>query len=74
MAPKVQEIAKLAEMLPESDQDFAYEFLKKLVLAWDPDFTKSTVEEVQRMEDADNSGYLDDSEIDWEHLDEMDLD
>ncbi|MGN1403829.1 MAG: hypothetical protein ACI4XB_05860 [Ruminococcus sp.] len=74
MAPKVQEIAKLAEMLSESDQDFAYEFLKKLVLAWDPDFRKSTAEEVQHMKDAENSGYPEGSEIDWAHLGEMDLD
>lgn len=28
------------EILPESDQNFALEFIKKLVLACDPDYTK----------------------------------
>jgi hypothetical protein len=31
-------------MLPADKQRFAYEFIKKLVLAWDPDFTKVTPE------------------------------
>ena len=47
---------------------YSYEFIKKLVLAWDPDFTKLTPAEAARMEEAENSGFLDDSEIDWAHL------
>ena len=36
------EAARLMDALPESDKRFAYEFIKKLILAWDPDFTKVT--------------------------------
>lgn len=42
------------EILPESEQNFALEFIKKLVIAWDPDFTKMTPAERQALEDAEN--------------------
>lgn len=60
--------AKLIDMLPESDQNLAYELIKKLVLAWDPDFTKLTEEEVKSMEKAENSGFISEKDIDWDHL------
>ena len=41
-----------------------YEFIKRLVRAWDPDFTKVTPE-------AENSGFLDEAEIDWDRLDKI---
>ena len=62
------EAARLMDALPEADKIFAYEFIKKLVLAWDPDFTKATAEEAKRIEDAENSGFLDSDEIDWESI------
>lgn len=40
-------------LLPESDQIFALEFIKKLVIAWDPDFTKLTPTELAEVEAAD---------------------
>lgn len=62
------EAARLMDALPEADKVFAYEFIKKLVLAWDPDFTKVTAEEAKRIEDAENSGYVDADQIDWESI------
>ncbi len=62
------EAARLMDALPEADKVFAYEFIKKLVLAWDPDFTKVTAEEAKRIEEAENSGYVDEDEIDWESI------
>ncbi len=62
------EAARLMDALPEEDKVFAYEFIKKLVLAWDPDFTKVTAEEAKRIEDAENSGYVDADDIDWESI------
>ncbi len=62
------EAARLMDILPEADKAFAYEFIKKLVLAWDPDFTKVTAEEAKKIEDAENSGYIDADEIDWESI------
>ena len=37
-------------MLPEHEQEFACEILKRIVLAWDPDYTKLTTEELKRLE------------------------
>ena len=62
------EAARLMDALPEADKVFAYEFIKKLVLAWDPDFTKVTADEAKRIEDAEKSGYVDDDSIDWESI------
>ena len=52
MSGAVKEAIGLMEVLPESDQNFALEFIKKLVLAWDPDFTKVTPAEQKALEEA----------------------
>lgn len=62
------EAARLMDVLPESDKEFAFEFIKKMVLAWDPDFTKVTAEEAEKIEHAENSGYVSDSDIDWDNI------
>ena len=63
------EAARLMDVLPEADKAFAYEFIKKLVLAWDPDFTKSTLPESNHMKIAEESGFIPENEIDWNNLD-----
>ena len=68
MSSIAMEAARLMDALPEADKVFAYEFIKKLVLAWDPDFTKVTADEAKRIEDAENSGYVDEDNIDWESI------
>ena len=68
MSEKAMEAARMMDMLPESDQNFAFEFIKKLVLAWDPDFTKATPQETKEMAEAEASGFVDESEIDWNDL------
>ena len=62
------EAARLMDILPEADQEFAYEFIKKLVLAWDPDFTKVTAEEAKTIEEAELSGFVDAENIDWDSI------
>lgn len=70
MSGAVKEVVRLIEILPESDQNFALEFIKKLVLAWDPDFTKVTsterkvLEEVE--EDMAENGTISHEAIDWD--------
>ncbi len=68
MSDLVMEAARLMDMLPESDQNFAFEFIKKLVLAWDPDYTKLTPEEAKRLDAAERSGWIDETEIDWSQI------
>ena len=60
--------ARMIALLPEEDQNFALEFIKKLVLAWDPDFTKVTPDEAARITAAENSGFVSEGEIDWDNL------
>lgn len=60
--------ARMMDMLPDEDKTFAYEFIKKLEKAWDPDFTKVTPEEAQRIKAAEESGFVVDSDIDWDNL------
>jgi hypothetical protein len=62
--------AELIDMLPEDDQNFAYEFLKKMVRAWDPDYTRVTPDERAAIEEAERSGFVDEQDIDWEHLEQ----
>lgn len=60
--------AHMMDMLPDEDKNFAYEFIKKLVKTWDPNFTKVTPEEARRIEEAENSGFVADDDIDWDNL------
>lgn len=54
----------MMDMLLDEDKNFAYEFIKKLVKAWAPDFTKVTPEEAQRIKAAEENGFVADSDID----------
>lgn len=59
--------AQLVSLLPEDDLTLVNELVKKLLLAWDPDFTKVTPEERSRLDKADEemkSGeYFTDDEV-----------
>ena len=67
MSEKVMQIAEMIDMLPEQDQSLAYELIKKLVLAWDPDFTKVTPRERRELEEAEADPELVDmNDIDWD--------
>ena len=70
MTQIVQESVRMLEMLPESEQEFASQFIKRLVLAWDPDFTRLTSEEQKQLEAAerriDSGEYIKNSEIKWD--------
>lgn len=52
MSTTIKQAIDLMELLPEKDQNFALEFIKKLVIAWDPDFTKVTPAEKVKLEEA----------------------
>ena len=67
-APK--EAINLMEILPESDQNFALEFIKKLVLVWDPNYTKVTPEERKALEEIERdiaeNGTISHNAINWD--------
>ena len=69
MSPVTKQIVELVSMLPEQEQQLAYELIKRIVLAWDPDFSKLTSVEKESLEKADkeieDGNLLEHSEIDW---------
>ncbi|MCM1023255.1 MAG: hypothetical protein NC253_14265 [Ruminococcus sp.] len=68
MSPKTQQMVELYEMLPEREQELAFETVKRFVLAWDPDFTKVTPAERRQIDEAEKSGFVSEDEIDWDNL------
>lgn len=57
----------MIEMLPDNDKDLAYELIKKLVLAWDPDYTKLTPSERKRLEEVEaDPEFVSMDDIDWD--------
>lgn len=56
------------DVLPESDKVFAYEFIKKLVLEWDPDYTNVTPDEKEKIDAAEKSSYVRYDDIDRDNL------
>ncbi len=70
MSGAVKEATGLLEILPENEQKFALEFIRKLVLAWDPDFTKLTPAERWELEEAEQdikeSGTISHDAINWD--------
>lgn len=69
MAPIAQQIADMVDMLPEKDQALAFELVKKLVLAWDPDFSKVTPAEKAEIDKAtaelEAGDYVTDQSVNW---------
>jgi len=48
-----EQVAQYVDMLPSDEQIFALEFVKRLVLAWDPNFTKLTPNEASALVEAE---------------------
>lgn len=71
MSERVKEMLQLVDMLPETEQDLISEMIRRVVLAWDPDFTKTTEPERKRMElaqkDLENGEYLTHEDV-WSFL------
>ncbi len=53
MTQITKQIIKMIYMLPENEQILAFEFIKRMVLAWDSDFTKLTPSERDSLKKAD---------------------
>ena len=65
-----QQIAHMVDMLPESEQNLASEFVRRLVLAWDPDFVKLTMNEREKLlkaeEEISHGDFVNQNDINWE--------
>ncbi len=67
MSSKSMQIAEMFDMLPEQEQTLACEMLKRIVLAWDPDFTKLTPKERKELEEAEaDPEFISIDNIDWD--------
>ena len=70
MNKAIEQATYLLETLPESEQNFALEFIQKLVRAWDPDFTKVTPLEKLALEEAErdfeSGNTISHDSIDWD--------
>ena len=66
MTNTIAHTVSMLEMLPAQEQDFAYEFVKRLVLAWDPDYTQLTPEERSRLEAEEQGEYISGKDINWD--------
>lgn len=64
-----EQIADMVGMLPEQDQNLAFELVKKLVLAWDPDYVKVTPKEAASIQQGEHEIAMGETvshdEIDW---------
>ena len=66
MTKMIEQTVSMLEMLPAQEQNFAFEFVKRLVLAWDPDYTKLTQSERKKLEEAENGEYINAKDINWD--------
>ena len=48
-----EKAASMIDMLPEQEQELAFEMLKRIVLAWDPNYTKVTPDEAAEIDHAE---------------------
>ena len=53
MSTLVTDTTSMLEEIQVSEQKLAYEFIKRLVLAWDPDYTKVTPSEALKLKEAE---------------------
>lgn len=65
MSEMALKVARMIDLLPVEDQTLAAELVKKLVLAWDPDFTRLTPAEEEALNEAMTDDYIDADAIDW---------
>lgn len=62
-----KQVLKVLSKLDKSMQN-KIRLVKRCVLAWDPDYTKLTPQELKELENAKNSEYVPANEIDWDNL------
>jgi len=70
MSTIAKQITEMVGMLPDKEQSLAFELVKRLVLAWDPDYTKTTPSEAAlhdaAMEAYRRGEYVRHEDIKWD--------
>lgn len=69
MSEKTRELFQIVDMLPDTEQQLISEMIKRVILAWDPDFTKLTPGEAavlaQAKEELERGEVFSMDDIDW---------
>ncbi len=69
MTNTAKEVARMVDILPDSEQMFALELVKRLVLAWNPDYIEVTPTEAEalRLAEAEfaRGDFVREDAIDW---------
>ena len=70
MSELARKTASMLDMPPHDEQKLAFEMLKRIVLAWDSDFTRVTPAEAEALDAAEaeitHGETVSDCEIDWD--------
>lgn len=66
-----EQFMDFVDALPEDDRAMVYHLVKRLIVAWDPDFTRLTPQEAKELEEIKKENdYTPLEEIDWDSEDE----
>lgn len=69
MSEQTRELFKIVDMLPETEKQLIDEMIKRVILAWDPNFTKLTQEETKLLMQSEMERQQGETfsmgEIDW---------
>ncbi len=69
MSAVARQITNMVDMLPQSEQELAFELIKRMVIAWDGDFTKLTPLETVSLANAnkevEEGNVIKHEEMDW---------
>ena len=68
MTAIAMDIAKMVDMLPESEQRLAHEVLKRLFLPWFPHFEQVTPDEANRIAAAQAEAFVVAAAVNWDDL------
>lgn len=59
----LNETMEMLKLLPKEDQELVEIFVKKLVLAWDSDFTKLSAQEKTELDEVDRENLYSHEEV-----------
>ena len=66
-----EQFMDFVDALPEDDRAMVYHLVKRLIVAWDPDFTRLTPQEAKELEEMKKENdYIPLEEINWDSEDE----
>ena len=70
MSERTRELFQIVDMLPDTEKNLIDEMIRRVILAWDPDFTKLTSDEAavlkQSAQERERGEVFSESEIDWD--------